>query len=109
MEDFEEFQKYFRKYQQLFGLTGYKLYFTHEAFDGSFAEITVKNADRVALVRLNKTQGEFRNIKDSAKHEALHLLLSTLEEKAINRYITTYDINDEIEELVRKLEGLIKE
>lgn len=107
-KDFEDFKRYFTEYQKLFGLTDYKVYFTQEPFEGAFAEITVRSGGRVALLRVNTNQGEFKDIRDSAKHEALHLLLNRLEEKAVNRYITPYDINDEIEALVIKLVGLIE-
>ncbi len=109
-KDFSEFQKYFKLYQQLFGLTGYKVYFKYEPMD-SFAKIIGRQPDMIATVILNSKLPEedkpFKDVRGSAKHEALHLLLSKLEDRATYRYATKTDIDEAIEELVFKLEDLI--
>jgi len=111
MTEFEEFQEEFKKYQKLFGLTGYKVYFKFEPID-SFANITVNQTDMVATVRLNsrcpKKDKALRNIKQSAKHEAIHLLTMRLESCARYRYVGEGDISEASEELVFKLENLIE-
>ena len=80
-KDFELFQKTFTKYQKLFGLTGYKVYFKHEPIENCFAQITVAQTDMVATVRLNSDLPDkdepHKDIKQSAKHEAIHLLVLT--------------------------------
>ena len=110
-KDFDTFKKYFKKYQQLFGLTGYKVYFKYEPMDDCFADITV--IGKVATVRLNKSSSPkhdpFRDVKQSAKHEAIHLLIHNLEYLARCRYLFDTDIDEATEELVFKLEDLIKE
>ena len=110
-KDFSTFKKYFKKYQQLFGLTGYKVYFKHEPLDGCYADITVD--ERVATVRLNNSlpskHDPFRDVKQSAKHEAIHLLIHRLQHLARCRYLFVDDIDEATEELVFKLEDLIKE
>lgn len=110
-KDFAEFQKEFKKYQQLFGLTGYKVYFKFESIDSAFASITVDRADMIATVRLNSDLSDkdkpFKDIKMSAKHEAIHLLLMRLELNAIYRHSTSGEIYEAVEELAFKLEGLI--
>jgi len=112
MSEFEEFQDEFTKWQKLFGLTGYKVYFKHESIS-SFANITVNQTDMVATVRLNsrcpKKDKEHRDVKQSAKHEAIHLLLFKLEHCAYSRYVCEEEIYEATEELVFKLEGLIKD
>ncbi|MCJ7828374.1 MAG: hypothetical protein MUP81_01370 [Dehalococcoidia bacterium] len=112
-KDFIEFQKKFREYQQQFGLTGYKVYFKYEPIvDHSFADITITQVDMVATVRLNSALEEkdkpFKHIGRSAKHEAVHLLLARLENRADNRFATADEIYEAVEELARKLEELIK-
>ncbi len=108
--DFAEFCKYFKEYQKLFGLTGYKIYFKYEPID-SFAKIIVNHPDMVVTVKLNNKlldeDKPFKDVKCSAKHEALHLLLSKLEDRATYRYATKTDIDEAVEELVFKLEDLI--
>lgn len=110
-KDFKEFQRYFKAYQKLFGVTGYKVYFKYEPIQGAFADICVTQADMVASVRLNskKETDEPRPVKTSAKHEALHLLLQRLEDRALNRFGTAQDIYETVEEIVFKLEELIPE
>jgi len=109
--DFDTFKKHFKKYQQLFGLTGYKVYFKYEPIDDDcFADITI--IERVATVRLNKSlplkHNPFRDVEQSAKHEAIHLLIHRLEYLARCRYLFRDDIDEATEELVVKLEDLIK-
>ena len=64
-----------------------------------------------ATVRLNSKLPDkdkpFKDIKKTAKHEALHLLLMRLENCARARYLIEDEIDESIEELVYKLEDLI--
>ncbi len=110
-KDFIAFQKHFKYYQKLFGLSGYKIYFKHEELDKSFADIRINLGEMVVTVRLNSKLSDkdspHKNIKLSAKHEALHLLIGRLDLTATYRYVTENDIYESAEELVHKLEGLI--
>ena len=110
-KDFKLFQKYFTEYQQKFGLMGYKVYFKHEELDDAFAEITMNSSGMVATVRLNNKLPDkdkpFKNIRENAKHEAIHLMLSKVEYYGERRYIFPEEISEAIEELTRKLERLI--
>jgi len=110
-KDFELFQKEFKKWQVKFGLTGYSVYFRYEELDGSFASIDVKQEAMVATVRLNSKPDDdvkqFKDIKRSAKHEALHLLINKLEARGRERYVSPPEIYEASEELVVKLEELI--
>jgi hypothetical protein len=105
--EFVLFQKYFKEYQQRFGLNGYQVYFKYEPLEDSYAEITIKERDKVVTVRLQKGDALFKDIKKSAKHEALHLLLSKLEHEAEDRFTTERVIDEITEELVVKLQNLI--
>ncbi len=111
IQDFELFQKEFKKWQKLFGLNGYAIFFRHEAFDGGFAEIIINQYNMLATVRLNSTIADknkpFKDVKRSAKHEAIHLLIGRLELNGTYRYTTQSEINEASEELVYRLEGLI--
>jgi len=110
-KDFELFQKEFKRWQKLFGLTGYKVYFKYEPLDGKFAEIAITSGVMVATVRLNSNLPDkdkpFKDIKRDAKHEALHLLIARLEGNGKYRYSTEAEIDEAGEELVVKLEDLI--
>ena len=109
--EFLAFQREFKKYQQLLGLTGYKVYFKHEPIDDAFADIECNQVARVVTVRLNSLLPDKdkprRNSKQSGKHEALHLLLHNLESCARSRYIRDNEIYEACEEIVFKLENLI--
>ena len=109
--DFELFQREFKKWQQHFGLTGYKVYFKYEPIDSSFADIRINQGEMVATVTLNSTLPDkdkpFKDIKRSAKHEALHLLVGRLEQNARFRYSSENEIYECVEELVFKLEELV--
>lgn len=111
-KDFEDFQKYFKEYQQRFGLTGYKVYFKCEPLEQSFADIRINQIDMVATVVLNSALPDkdkpFRDARRSAKHEAIHLLLGRLEHRAKCRYVAEEEIYEAIEEIVFKLENLLR-
>ena len=112
MTDFELFQKYFMEYRQRFGLTGYKIYFKHEPID-SFASISVNQSTMVATVRLDSKMlvkdKPFLDIKKTATHEAIHLLLWRLEDRACSRYVLEDEIYEVVEEIAYKLGELIEE
>lgn len=109
--DFLKFQQVFKKYQQLFGLTGYRVYFKHEPLCDAYATITVNQEDHIATVSLNSTTPEeelkFRDVEASAKHEAIHLLTGRLQYLASSRYCNEDEIYQEVENLAFKLESLI--
>jgi len=110
-KDFALFQKEFKKWQRLFGLTGYKVYFKYESIDSSFADIEINQGEMVAIVRLNSKLPDrdksYKDIKRSAKHEAIHLLVSRLEKNGRYRYTSEVEICEATEELVFRLENLI--
>ena len=107
MEDFELFKETFTKYQEMFGLTGYQIYFNYKPLEKTFAEISVNQNNMVATVYLNsqlpKKDKLHKNIKLDAKHEVIHLLLNKLEHMAYARYVTEVEIYEATEELVNKL------
>lgn len=109
--DFELFKREFKKWKQKFGLTGYKVYFKHEPLENSFADIEVNLGDMVATVRLNSKLPDkdkpHKHVALSAKHEALHLLISRLEKNGCYRFISSAEMYEATEELVFKLEDLI--
>ena len=111
LKGFALFQKEFKKWQYRFGLTGYKVYFKHEPIDDGFADISINQSEMVVTVRLNRELPDkdkpHQDVRRSAKHEALHLLLHRLEYLGRCRYIGSEEIYEAVEELVFKLEELI--
>ena len=110
-QDFELFQSEFKGWQNRFGLTGYKVYFKYEPLDSSFADIKINQGEMVVTARLNSElpykDKPHKDIKRSAKHEALHLLVGRLEQNGRYRYCSENEIYEAVEELVFKLEELI--
>ena len=110
-KDFLIFQKHFTYWRERFGLTGYKVYFKYEPIDGAFADICVQEAQKVATIRLNSELPDkdkpHKNIKRTAKHEAIHLMLHKFEDLAFNRYLREGEVTEAEEEIVFKLEKLI--
>ena len=107
---FLSFQEEFRRYQKLFGLLGYRVYFKYEPLESSFAELTVNQTDMIATIRLNSKlpakDAIHKNPTMSAKHEALHLLVGRLEQAARYRYTAECEIYEATEDLVRRLETI---
>ncbi len=110
-KDFELFQREFKKWQVKFGLTGYKVYFKYEPIERGFASINVDQGNMVATVRLNSKLTDqdkpFKNIRQSAKHEALHLLVGRVDQNGRYRFTSENEMYEAAEELVHWLEGLI--
>ncbi len=110
-KDFELFKSEFTRWQIRFGLIGYKVYFKYEPIDTGFANIIINQGGMVATVKLNsKLSSEdilFKDVKRSAKHEALHLLVGRLEQDGRYRYSSENEIYEATEELVFRLENLI--
>jgi hypothetical protein len=110
-EDFQLFQSEFKKWQQKFGLTGYKVYFKYEPIDDGFASLSVDSNSMVVSATLNselpQELEQYKRIEQSAKHEAIHLLTNRLESLANTRFINHDEIYMASEELVFKLEDLI--
>ena len=108
VEEFKVFEEEFKRWHKLFGLTGYKVCFEYVPIDGASASISVLQDDMVAIVRLNsKPKDRDRDVKLSAKHEAIHLLISKLELIGKYRYISEGELYEAAEELVHKLEDLL--
>jgi len=110
-KDFTLFQSEFKKWQKLFGLTGYKVYFKYEPLGTDFAAICVNQGSMVATVTLNSKlpnkDKPFKHIKRSAKHEAIHLLVARLEQNGRYRYTSENEIYEATEELANRLGNLI--
>ncbi len=112
-KELELFKKEFIGWQEKFGLNGWRVYFQYEPIDKDrFADITPDLENMSALVRLNsdlvKDNEEFKDNKRSAKHEAIHLLLARLSQNGQTRFLNRGDYYESEEELVHKLEDLIK-
>jgi hypothetical protein len=110
---FQQFVKYFKEYQRLFGLTGYQVYFKEcDDESNAFADISARYEDGIATIRLyseKDTQGFSKTVKEHAKHEVLHLLVNHLSTLADKRFATADEIYAAEEELVNRLSCVVRD
>jgi len=101
------FRREFERRQKQFGLCGYQVFFEEKKLEDCFANITQNHGDMVATARVNSDPHGDRKPIESAKHEAIHLLIGKLEYLAKRRYVSEDEIYTCAEELTVKLMGLI--
>jgi len=111
-KDFEVFKREFEKYQKLFGLIGFNIFYSHEPLEHKFATILYSIENAEATVKLSNTppcvpEGNIVDVRALAKHEAIHLLLSRLVWYTNQRCVMQGVLEEAEEEIVVKLEGLI--
>lgn len=104
--EFKLFQKLFMKWVLEFGLTEYDITFEYLDTPDYNAYINANEDAKIALVRLSSGEKD-KSIPFLAKHEAIHLLLSSLKGAALDRFTTLAEVNRADETLVNKLENLI--
>jgi len=110
---FNRFKKAFLYWQNLFGLTQYKIYFYLEKMEGVYARIIVGEEEKVACVKLNnqldkKDASVDEGPESHAKHEAIHLLVHRVGWLGEQRWTGSDEIHDEQEALVARLEKVLK-
>jgi hypothetical protein len=106
-ERLDTFQKAFEKYRDKFELHSYKTTFREAKTEAAVATIHTNSQNFKADITVSDTQSEYEDLKASAKHEALHLLVARFSELAGNRFASENEIEACEEELVRKLAYLI--
>ena len=103
----DKFKETFEKYRGKFELHNYRLYFEETELDNSVATIHTDSETFKATIQVDNHKSFGEDLKSSAKHEAIHLLVARLSELAEHRFVTREEIISAEEELVRKLAWLI--
>jgi len=113
-KDFQLFKSECEKWLKRFELGGWKVYFTHQAHSqDTFATCYSNTLGRNATIYFtDEWDDEIRKltpeaVKETAKHEMIHLLLARLSDNGRARYVVIDEIDEAEEELVRKLENII--
>lgn len=113
-KDFELFKKEFLRWQNTFQLNDWKVDFVHEKSDGGErASIARDIYGRRATVFFNRDWDASiepltpQAIKETAKHEAIHLLLSRVILLGKQRFVDENSIYEAEEELIGKLINLL--
>ena len=104
--EFSRFKKHFLLWQAKLGVPEYDVVFKQDADDKYFAYIDADSESCTATVSLCKTikMGAGEWVKSTARHEALHLLLTRLVDCAKGRFVSADEIDREYERVVRILE-----
>jgi hypothetical protein len=114
-KSFESFKKYCREYQKEFGLMHYTLYFELGECEG-FAHNNVGDM-YVATITLNHkyNKEDYADstheecLKDTARHEMLHVIIGKLYYLAFRRHASSSEILSADEEAVSIMENLLGE
>lgn len=110
-KDFNKFKSTFIEWQTKLGLLDYKVAFAFEPLNGVYADIAVNQTGKIAMVRLSSELDDAvvdgLDVEGSAKHEAIHLLLSRLCWLGTARYLNDGEIPEEDERIVRRLEKVL--
>lgn len=108
-QQFELFKKECLKWQTTLGLQRYDLLFFHDIsaeFEGAWNRVMY---DSYAKIYLDKEQDwKKEEIKESAKHEMMHVLIGRMAIIMRSRYIAEHEPREAEEEVVRVLCKLIK-
>lgn len=113
-KEFEIFVNECEYFVELFGITDWKIYYSHEMWStDSYANCDLNKKARVATINLStewnddiKTKKEMHDIlKEIALHEVCHILLSDMCHLAMSKKINSMEDIDSIEHIIiRRLE-----
>ena len=114
LKQFELFKKWCRYYVKKFPVNGWRVDFFLKDIEGAQAQVI--NDYLGCVIRVNfcteitkdPCETWSKLIKDTAKHEMIHVLVANLAELAASRYVTSDEIEKAQEELVVKLEEIIQ-
>lgn len=107
-KQFEEFKTEVLRLQPILSLNRWKIYFEHKKIDGGvFARTHYKRDGMVSNMIFNIDTNDNRlDVKQTAKHECLHLLLANLFCIAENRHFDSFELEKSEEEVIRVLEKI---
>lgn len=112
---FEQFKVEFRRWQDLLGLTDWRVCFEHDkiaASEKAYAIIYPNCEGRIATVIYN-TELDMKDGSvigydpvNTGRHETLELLLARLKDLALSRNVKESDVHEEVHVVIRRLENL---
>jgi len=104
---FSRFKSAFKAWMIRFGLIGWYVGFEIVDDDSQCGSISINAEDLKCMVMLSRWKPENEDkdwIEETAKHEAIHLLLGRLTHLARERYVRVDELAFEEEKVVRALE-----
>jgi hypothetical protein len=110
-EHFELFKSELKKWQDIFGLKGWQLHYSHEETDeGARAEILADPTSRIAVITLNTNWASDvitdHMLKKTAFHEMMELVLGTLGTYAVC-YVNSTLVEEEMHRVISIMENVL--
>lgn len=105
-EKMKVFKAEFDFWADKFGLRGWDYFFEEDNLD-SYAQLKYSLDSMAATVSLDKKLNDLEEVKQSAKHEAIHLLLARLTTYTYDRFVVEQEIKTAIEEVVNLLTKIL--
>lgn len=105
---FNFFRKCFLEYADRFGLLGWDMEFAYTNKKGEKACVEYDFNTCNALISVNDMLPESTNLKELARHEAIHLMLAGTDFVAAMRCVTPEELTRANEEVTVKLTKLIR-
>lgn len=111
--DFRYFQHCINEYISIFELHNWRISFSMEDIGDPIAKIVTDPTGYIATFYLNSIwddpvyQYTRENLKQTALHEVIHLLLMRLTGTAQARFVSKSELDEAEEEVVRKLEYML--
>jgi hypothetical protein len=103
-QDFKEFADECGIWIDYFGIKDWDVIFEHaETITGGVAECEVDLKAKLAVLRFDEKAHEYPNIKQTAFHEAVELLLARMRTLCEARYITDSEVSEANHEVVQTL------
>jgi hypothetical protein len=111
--EFETFKKTFLAWRKRLGLTEWRVCFKHGPLEEMYASLMAHSEGRIVTVTLtteipSDCVAHF-NPKESARHEALELLTTTLDYIARCRHCQEEEVTEARHAIIRRLESLFDE
>lgn len=112
-QDFINFQRYAKEWQQQLGLLEWSLYFEHADIADVYARTSWSTNDMLATIQLARNWDDMRlktdaEIRSLALHEILHVLMAPLVSQAEWRYASKDGVDSAEHSIVRRLENVLQ-
>ncbi len=107
MKEYEDFKKECLRIQKEWGLGGWEIMFDHYKSNKAYAYVNTDNKNHKAMITFTGTKDDWTDMKKTAKHEMLHIVLARLTGLAEERYTRLDEIIEAEEEVVQILLKLL--
>lgn len=111
-KQFDLFKKHCLHYQKVFGLVSWRLYFKigNMENESAYGETDADVDGHYAAIHIEKyTNMSAKEIKETALHEIIHIVLARYRRDAFSRHTTSREICEAEEEVVNTFENILKD